>query len=24
VETAGCFGRLHRGSPPDRVGLLLL
>jgi hypothetical protein len=24
VETAGCFGRLHRASPPDRVGLLLL
>ena len=23
VETAGCFGRLHRASPPDRIGLRL-
>jgi HD-GYP domain-containing protein (c-di-GMP phosphodiesterase class II) len=24
VETAGCFGGLHRASPPDRIGLPLL
>ena len=23
VETTGCFGRLHRAGPPDRIGLLL-